>query len=71
MIRPSGSDESDTCALLANTRRTRLSPLGVAEEAKGGEEVAGDQESTPGDLMEHDAAAEEEDPRRQRRSESS
>ena len=23
LIRPSGSDESDTCALLANTRRTR------------------------------------------------
>ena len=59
MIRPSGSDELDTCALLANTRRTRLSPLGVAEEAERREEAAEDQGSTPGDRMEDDAVADE------------
>ena len=61
MIRPSGSDESDTCALLANTRRARLSPLGVAEEAERGEEAAEGQGSTPGDLMEDDAVADKEE----------
>ena len=61
MIRPSGSAESDTCALSANTRKARLSPLGVAEEAERGEEAAGDQENTPGGLMEDEAFADEEE----------